>query len=42
MKCVICKTELVCKWYQKRKSGYTNQRERALFECPNCGHKERF
>lgn len=42
MKCIVCKTELVCKYYKPRGYGYSNAKERAVYECPDCGHKERF
>ena len=42
MKCIVCKSELVCKFYRKRKYGYAHAKEKAVYECPDCGHKERF
>ena len=42
MKCIVCESELVCKYYRKKGYGYTNAKEKAVYECPSCGHKERF
>ena len=40
MKCLVCQTELVCKYYKERT--VSGKKETAIYECPKCGHKERF
>lgn len=43
MKCLNCgHGEMTLKFYQPRKTGYTHQKEKAVFICPVCGHKELF
>ena len=41
MKCLVCGTELICKYYRKKGYGYTSAKEKAVYECPSCGHNER-
>ena len=43
--CPECKTPMDKKKVGKRwgwSGSKHNQRDSAIFECPNCGHKERF
>ena len=38
MKCLVCQTELVCKYYKGRT--VSGKKETAIYECPKCGHKD--
>ena len=42
MKCLMCRDSNLVRIYYTPKQTYNRSKEKAVYECPKCGHKERF